>query len=572
MKRAIISGLVFVLVFSYLGSVPQAGATEEQQPLWSYETDDKIESVAISSDGNYIVSGSAAGVLILFSKEDNTPLWIYDNYTIRSVAISADGNYIAVACSGDHRVYLFSRSSSTPLWSYETEGQTESIAISSDGNYIVAGDLENNVYLFHNSGNSPLWSYQTGGGVFWVAISSDGNYVAAGSEDGCLYMFSRTSNTPIYKYRTTHIFLYFNLSMSSDGSCVFKWGGNVIPLLSPSSSTPLQNFNDNDFEYAPILVAISSDGSYIAVGSGDNKVGLFSRTGSAPLWVHQVGGPIRWISISSDGSYIITQNNDGKAYLFDKSGNMLWSYEIAPTYLFKRKTVSISSDGNYIVAVGAGKVYLFSRKLLTTLTVAPSNFVLPVGGSTTLTTTLTSSGTPLAGKTINFSATAGSVSPSSAVTDSQGQITATYTALSQTGTAVIVASFAGDNGYAACSENSSCTICFATLTFCTPDGSLLTDTEIYYGLSSGQETNYLGTTDNEGKIIIDNSELANQTIYFKTSDEKYVGSTYIGSTGGSATIELTEVSEPPILWIAAAVIIVAIGIGAVVFVKKRKQS
>jgi len=481
LKRAIISGLVFVLVFSYLGSVPQAGATDEQQPLWSYETDDKIESVAISSDGNYIVSGSTAGVLTLFSKEDNTPLWIYDNYTIRAVAISADGNYIAVACSGDHRVYLFSRSSSTPLWSYETGGQTESIAISSDGNYIVAGDLKNNVYLFHTSGNSPLWSYQTGGGVFWVAISSDGNYVAAGSEDGCLYMFSRTSNTPIYKYLTRHTFLYYNLSMSSDGSCVFHWGGNFIPLLSPSSSAPLQNFNDNDFEYPPILVAISSNGSYVAVGSGDNKVGLFSRrAGEAPLWVHQVGGPIRWISISSDGSYIITQNNDNKIYLFDKSGDMLWSHEIDPTYLFKRKTVSISSDGNYIAAAGAGKVYLFSRKLPT--------------------------------------------------------------------------------------------VYFATLTFCAPDGSLLTDTEIYYGLSSGQETNYLGTTDNEGKIIIDNSELANQTIYFKTSDEKYVGSTYIGSTGGSATIELTEVSEPPILWIAAAVIIVAIGIGAVVFVKKRKQS
>ncbi|GAH20498.1 unnamed protein product, partial [marine sediment metagenome] len=42
-------------------------------------------------------------------------------------------------------------------------------------------------------------------------------------------------------------------------------------------------------------------------------------------------------------------------------------------------------------------------------------------------------------------------------------------------------------------------------------------TSIYYGFSSGQETHYLGTTDDEGKITSHNSDLAGQTIYFRTS-------------------------------------------------------
>ncbi|MBA7680247.1 hypothetical protein ES703_88559 [subsurface metagenome] len=47
----------------------------------------------------------------------------------------------------------------------------------------------------------------------------------------------------------------------------------------------------------------------------------------------------------------------------------------------------------------------------------------------------------------------------------------------------------------------------------------------------------------------------------------------MSTAGGEVTAELTEVpeiSEFPILWVVAAVVIVAVAIGAVVFVKKRK--
>lgn len=109
-----------------------------------------------------------------------------------------------------------------------------------------------------------------------------------------------------------------------------------------------------------------------------------------------------------------------------------------------------------------------------------------------------------------------------------------------------------------------------TLTFRDRQGNALANTSIYYGLSSGQETNYLGTTDNEGKITSDTPELTGKTVYFKTSDGKYAGSTYIGTTGGEVTAELTEVSEFSILWVVAAVVIVVAVIGALLFIKKRK--
>jgi hypothetical protein len=83
------------------------------------------------------------------------------------------------------------------------------------------------------------------------------------------------------------------------------------------------------------------------------------------------------------------------------------------------------------------------------LSIDPSSFVLESGGSRTLTATLTSSGSPLDGKTISWAATSGSVSPSTGTTDASGQASVTYTAPTVTAstTVTITASFAGDATY-----------------------------------------------------------------------------------------------------------------------------
>lgn len=66
---------------------------------------------------------------------------------METVAISTDGEYLA-AGSANNKVYLFERGSSTPLWSYTTGNYVMSVAISADGEYTVAGSLDNKIYLF----------------------------------------------------------------------------------------------------------------------------------------------------------------------------------------------------------------------------------------------------------------------------------------------------------------------------------------------------------------------------------------------------------------------------------------
>jgi hypothetical protein len=89
------------------------------------------------------------------------------------------------------------------------------------------------------------------------------------------------------------------------------------------------------------------------------------------------------------------------------------------------------------------------------LAVSPSSFGVSPGGTTTLTATLTSGGSPLAGKTITWTKTAGDVYPSSGTTDSQGRATTTYTAPSTEGSVTITASFPGDSDYLPYSGNAT---------------------------------------------------------------------------------------------------------------------
>ena len=101
-------------------------------------------------------------------------------------------------------------------------------------------------------------------------------------------------------------------------------------------------------------VAVSSNGSYIAVGSND-KVRLFDKEGNI-LWTYTTVGIVNGVSISSDGLYILAGSADNHVYLFDKKGNLIWNRELISIVY----DISISSNGSFMVAAtdGPTRIYL----------------------------------------------------------------------------------------------------------------------------------------------------------------------------------------------------------------------
>ena len=85
-------GILFILLSLFflapinLNTLNVSGAPSN---LWDFTANQKIECIAISADGNYIVAGTNDSYIYLFGKSSSTPLWQFQaGNIISSVAIS----------------------------------------------------------------------------------------------------------------------------------------------------------------------------------------------------------------------------------------------------------------------------------------------------------------------------------------------------------------------------------------------------------------------------------------------------------------------------------------------------
>lgn len=336
-------------------------------PEWKFDTNRIIKDISISADGTYIAVG-ANQVIFFYNKSSRTQLWSYDiGFDIGTIDLSSDGKYLAVGGENAHlfmfntfndtspllwdrtyggyivkissdgqflattrlvniynRIYFYNTSDSVALWSYTWTTFGSGLDVSANGSFILAG-CGDNVYLFDKSGNTPYWSFNTGDSIQCISFSSDGNYFVVGN------------------------------SYVGDDLFLFNFTNKFSPSLLWSSNIG-----------GAVTLDISWDGSYITIGCANDRLYLFHKTSSEPLWYKVFDTFIREVAISSDGSFITTVTGemlhpdqvDISLYLFSKqSSTQLWKYKPL-NYWFTN--VAISSKGDHIVVGGHDEwVYYF---------------------------------------------------------------------------------------------------------------------------------------------------------------------------------------------------------------------
>ncbi len=179
--------------FDFMGGNVYFFNKSSSTPMWQYSTGDVLTDIAITPNGEFIVTGGQAHEVYLFNKSNSTPKIFHTEGSIRAVAISQDGTYIAIGCADG--VYLFNSSSLTRLWKYSflISGDTNSIAMSSNGDYIVAAfwayDSEiRNLLIFNKSNSAPIWTLETESLVNDIDISSDGNHISVATQRKAMYI------------------------------------------------------------------------------------------------------------------------------------------------------------------------------------------------------------------------------------------------------------------------------------------------------------------------------------------------------------------------------------------------
>jgi hypothetical protein len=311
---------------------------------------------------------------------------------------------------GGYVVYTYNNNKT---WSYQTlltygvagdgwGGANGSVAISNDGNTIVVGNsVKKIVLVWERSGttwtNTKVWTdpyLKTAWGRS-VAIRPDAALIVVGWAGG-IHTFTKTggtwNSTATQQMGPTPASTYYgySLAFSKDGTYfavsnrVITGGGNVV-LFSNGGGTGTSYFsyytitNSNSYAFGDSL-ALSSNGSRIVIGQGDNKTvfvydynaGVTNYTLTSTITAKNTmnsttGNFGRSVGISSDGLTIVTGNENvsydksnatyqGAVYVYKYLNNNNWRENILirPTTVSNGDSVVISSDGTIVGSGAAG--------------------------------------------------------------------------------------------------------------------------------------------------------------------------------------------------------------------------
>ncbi|KAF8578326.1 WD40 repeat-like protein [Ramaria rubella] len=282
-----------------------------------------VTSVAFSSDGKYIVSGSWDTTVRVWDTETGQAVSVpFEGHSswVTSVAFSPDGKHIASG-SDDKTIRVWDAETGQAVGaSFDGHsGTVTSVAFSPNGKHIISGSWDTTICI---------WDVETGqavsapfeghsGWVTSVAFSPDGKYIVSGSDDETLRVWdAETGKASVsFEGHSNHI---TSVAFSPDGKYIASgsydktvrvWNADTGKV-----SAPFEGHSDS-----VTSVAFSPDGKHIVSGSWDTTVCVWDvATGiaaSAPFEGHS--GWVTSVEFSPDGKYIISGSYDKTIYIWD---------------------------------------------------------------------------------------------------------------------------------------------------------------------------------------------------------------------------------------------------------------
>ncbi|KAG9079709.1 hypothetical protein FRC06_007572 [Ceratobasidium sp. 370] len=293
------------------------------QPLQGHTN--LVYSVAYSPDSAYIVTGSDDRTIRIWDARTGQgvgqPLRGHTG-SVGSIAYSPDGAYI-VSSSSDNTIRIWDahtgQSVGQPL-----QGHTDfanSVAYSPDCAYIVSSSRDKTIRIWDaHTGQSvgqPLQGHT--GWVNSVAYSPDGAYIVSGSSDETIRIWDARTGQGVGQPLQGHTTWVNSVAYSPDGAYIVSGSlENTIRIwdarTGQSVGQPLQGHTS-----WVTSVAYSPDGAYIVSGSYDNTIRIWdARTGQSvgqPLQGHT--NRVYSVAYSPDGAYIASGSEDNNIRVWD---------------------------------------------------------------------------------------------------------------------------------------------------------------------------------------------------------------------------------------------------------------
>jgi WD40 repeat protein len=320
---------------------------------------DLIDSVAISPNGKYIVSGSDDETIKLWDINTGELLRSFEGHTdeVWSATISPNGKYI-VSASGDETIKLWDIKTGRLIRRFK--GHVEPIqvvAITKNGKYIISGSNDKTIKLWNIKNGRLVMSFEGHKGpVRSVTITPNRKYIVSGSWDDTIKLWNINTGKLIKSFKG-HKDDVSSVAITPNGKYIVSGSSdNTIKLWNIKTGRWIRSFKGHT--NSVWSVAITPNGKNIVSGRFDNTIKLWDINTRKILRNINTGKILRnfeghtdevWsVTITPNGKYIVSGSFDNTIKLWDiYTGKLLRSFE---EHIDDVNSVAISPNGKYIVS------------------------------------------------------------------------------------------------------------------------------------------------------------------------------------------------------------------------------